>query len=1366
MSDDKRRARRRSAGLRKHQQMENVMVEESFTLTSASDEKAGEGVYVSATTANSKRFYGMLVEQKALQEATSLWLQDQASSLELNRRIKLLKQQQQQQQQQQDETKEGPSTDKQSDDKASGDEEPSTKRPKLDTAPNSSTDTTKEKAKSDGAVTTSTQSVQKFRYVMEQGAKTPDGKPKEDPGYRVLVATYASIDEAAGGDSEMAKAIAKACGEGGNFLPGNTEYYYQYEVLPSGLSSQSSKGGASHDLRTSLGFHTFLHDTALPAWFPLSNTHNPPAKVLNMLNMKRDGSGSVTWEGSAEQVASANVASTARVLAGGTKLPMQPRNKKHYQIGVVGGGIAGLSCCQELIALLQRDGIDAHVTLMEARPRLGGRLHTDREFSNKVPLELGASWIHGIDDNPLAVLARSVGIGFITASEEVQMFGKDLQRADPELDERTGTLFDDLLDHAADECWSKPDNTTANTGTKTTAEKVVRWYSSVFAPNEQAIVNDANKTKKPKRTPAPPHRVSSDWSIDAGLGNAINKHKIKEVSKLSEIEHRMLLWNAKNIEYALGANVSDLSMKYWDADDRHAFEGDHVLLRQGFSSVVDHVSRSLQSLGRDKFEVLLDFPVGKIEYGRKSASNPYEKAKGSGLKKMVEISDTCCVTSEDGKQQKYFDFVVCACPLGVLKESVSAPPSAENVLKFEPPLPFSKVDAISNVGFGLLNKIYLEFPVPFWRQKGIFSDDSQCLFGNISGVHPHHYMFFDIGRCLKPGEEGPAILMSLISGEESVACEQLTDEQVVGQVLETLRAIFSEKNQVPDPVKFRFTRWGGDRFSRGSYTFLPPGATDQDFQLLQSPINVNGDSVLLDGSETMRLFFAGEHTTALHPSMAHGAMLSGMRAAKEVVSTLFFKQEDAKDVDRVIPVALFRHQNPTAPLACAFCHETGGRVRQGSLVAFKKGSRQVLVHNNCAEFSPEVEVIDFKWKNVIKAVNRGKGINCGICKKSGATIGCSGERCPRVFHYNCAEDTGWRFDRDGKVFYCDWHRKQAPEYRPHCVRISMNYYLTKNLSSTVKCHLCDEVDERDLGELLAFQYNTRQAVVHEKCIKYTTICDTSEIEDSRMGKEFKNVLRAIDHSRNCSLCSDPGASVVCTDTNCSATFHYECAVESGWNFSKKGKLFRCKEHRVHKADRNAADNSNKEKNSVSEEKSTPALSHNLLAQFGAKPAGTEEFKKVSSNPGNLDMGGTVAPQDSAVTAFVGDAEGDSDSEDSEVDLDFSNLETILDLSLSLPESVSGEETDLKLTRASTKEPWKFSFKVTELKGAYILLASITNNESDSNSGNEDESKDSFVLSLNGNQVGSEDLTTLRDILSNCMQDATEVEMKTIPKEFK
>jgi len=35
-------------------------------------------------------------------------------------------------------------------------------------------------------------------------------------------------------------------------------------------------------------------------------------------------------------------------------------------------------------------------------------------------------------------------------------------------------------------------------------------------------------------------------------------------SMLTDKERRLLTWHRKNVEYAFGANLGDLSMKYWD----------------------------------------------------------------------------------------------------------------------------------------------------------------------------------------------------------------------------------------------------------------------------------------------------------------------------------------------------------------------------------------------------------------------------------------------------------------------------------------------------------------------------------------------------------------------------------------------------------------------------------------------------------------------------------------------------------------------------------------------------------------------------------------------------------------------------------
>ena len=309
-------------------------------------------------------------------------------------------------------------------------------------------------------------------------------------------------------------------------------------------------------------------------------------------------------------------------------------------------------------------------------------------------------------------------------------------------------------------------------------------------------------------------------------------------------------------------------MQWWDFDERHAFEGDHVLLKQGYDTVIDHLYNQLRRRG-DLFQCKKSFVVGKIEYNQRTSTQPPTKQDGSS-QKFIELSDTCCVSSQDNTQSVKCDFVVSAVPLGVLKASVCKRDDDKSRLSFQPPLPFLKRDAIESVGFGLLNKVYFQFPFPFWRKDELVGL-KYAQFGNASGVNPHLYMFLDVGKILDGPPSSPAILMSLISGREATRCEKLSNESLIVQVMETLRTLFSNI-EVPDPIAFKFTRWGSDQFSRGCYTFLAPGTTDQDFGILQAPVNGNGDSLLLEGSETMRLFFAGEHTTALYPSMAHGAL--------------------------------------------------------------------------------------------------------------------------------------------------------------------------------------------------------------------------------------------------------------------------------------------------------------------------------------------------------------------------------------------------------------------------------------------------------------------------------------------------------------
>lgn len=70
---------------------------------------------------------------------------------------------------------------------------------------------------------------------------------------------------------------------------------------------------------------------------------------------------------------------------------------------VIGAGMAGLAAARKL-----RDA-GREVLLLEARDRIGGRLHTSQKWAD-AKVDLGASWIHGAGTgNPVANLARQLG---------------------------------------------------------------------------------------------------------------------------------------------------------------------------------------------------------------------------------------------------------------------------------------------------------------------------------------------------------------------------------------------------------------------------------------------------------------------------------------------------------------------------------------------------------------------------------------------------------------------------------------------------------------------------------------------------------------------------------------------------------------------------------------------------------------------------------------------------------------------------------------------------------------------------------------------------------------------------------------------
>ncbi|HCK66184.1 MAG TPA: monoamine oxidase [Anaerolineae bacterium] len=422
----------------------------------------------------------------------------------------------------------------------------------------------------------------------------------------------------------------------------------------------------------------------------------------------------------------------------------QENNSRHAKVIVIGAGISGLAAARTLADK------NISVMILEARNRIGGRMWTDSSLG--VPLDLGASWIHGVNGNPITELAKKFNAETVPTYDE-----------------------NEIVFHA-------------DGREMTSAEflKIERLYKSIYEETSE-IAED----------------LDEDTSLQEIFGEVIAKRNLsaEELRGLN-----LYIQYETSLDYA--ADPKNLSVWEWDSDEE--FSGQHVIFPQGYHQITNGLAQGL--------DIRLNTEVTKIKYSQ----NGVELQTSNGI-----------FTSEK---------VVVTIPLGVLKQAS---------LKFEPPLPSSKQESINRLKMGLLNKVYLKFPKIFW-------DDVE----NISYVG--EWMLW-LNYAAYNGEP---ILLAFEGGEKASALEELSDDEIVASAMQTLRFLYGD--EIPAPESFLITRWGKDKFSFGSYSFIPLFASGDDFDALFEPV----DDVL---------FFAGEATSRKHFATVHGAYLSGVEVGRMVI---------------------------------------------------------------------------------------------------------------------------------------------------------------------------------------------------------------------------------------------------------------------------------------------------------------------------------------------------------------------------------------------------------------------------------------------------------------------------------------------------
>ena len=142
------------------------------------------------------------------------------------------------------------------------------------------------------------------------------------------------------------------------------------------------------------------------------------------------------------------------LAAGGASvLPLHRRAQARQDAGVevlvIGAGIAGLAAAYLL------DEAGYNVIVLEGRDRIGGRIWTDRSL-NGIALDMGASWIHGIEGNPTSELVAELGIETVpTDYDNIEVYDTSGESVTPDesildtLNEEIEAMAEELEDDDA-----------------------------------------------------------------------------------------------------------------------------------------------------------------------------------------------------------------------------------------------------------------------------------------------------------------------------------------------------------------------------------------------------------------------------------------------------------------------------------------------------------------------------------------------------------------------------------------------------------------------------------------------------------------------------------------------------------------------------------------------------------------------------------------------------------------------------------------------------------------------------------------------------------------------------------------------------
>ncbi|XVE83649.1 hypothetical protein DITRI_Ditri16bG0103400 [Diplodiscus trichospermus] len=216
------------------------------------------------------------------------------------------------------------------------------------------------------------------------------------------------------------------------------------------------------------------------------------------------------------------------------------RQVRSPSVIVIGAGMAGIAAAHAL------HEASFQVMVLESRDRVGGRVHTNYSFG--FPVDLGASWLHGVSkENPLAPLISRLGLPlYRTSGDNSVLYDHDLE---------SYALFD-MDGHQVQ-------------------QELVTKVGEAF----ECILKETDKVRQ---------EHSEDMSISRAIAIVFER---RPELRLEGVAHKVLQWYVCRMEGWFAADADTISLKSWDQEE--LLPGGHGLMVRGYLPVINTLAKGL-----------------------------------------------------------------------------------------------------------------------------------------------------------------------------------------------------------------------------------------------------------------------------------------------------------------------------------------------------------------------------------------------------------------------------------------------------------------------------------------------------------------------------------------------------------------------------------------------------------------------------------------------------------------------------------------------------------------------------------------------------------------------------------------------------